>query len=72
MCTAVQLCADQSDDDPGHYYSFDLHFLCSNQTWVCVQYNNLAGDSFGSGGDGSYFNVPDDDVAAAYGYNINY
>lgn len=64
VCTAVQSCADQSDNDPTNYFSFDLHYLCSNQTWVCVQYFNDAGY-------GNYFNVPDDDVVAAYGYNYN-
>ena len=68
VCTAVQACADQSDNDPTNYYSFDLHYLCSNQTWVCVQFYDDAGDD---GTDSSYFNVPDDDAVAVYGYSYS-
>ena len=67
VCDAVNMCAEQTNNHPTQYYSFELHYLCSNQKWICVQYYNLNGD--GSEGDTSYFNVPDDDAVAVYGYN---
>lgn len=63
VCDAVETCAEQSNNDPTQYDSFDLHYLCSNQTWICVQYYDLNDDA-------SYFNVPDDDAVAVYGYNF--
>lgn len=64
VCTVAQMCADQADIvDVGDYYSFDLHYLQSNQSWVCVQY--IDGND-----DASYFNVPDEDAIAVYGYNF--
>lgn len=56
------MCALQSEGiDVDVYTSFDLHYLCSNASWVCVQYY---GATFRS----SYFDVQDFDAVAAYGY----
>ncbi|CAF9939617.1 MAG: hypothetical protein ALECFALPRED_008197 [Alectoria fallacina] len=61
-CDAATMCALQSEGiDVDVYTSFDLHYLCSNASWVCVQYY---GATFRS----SYFDVQDFDAVAAYGY----
>lgn len=55
------MCADQADlVDYDDAYSFDLHYLQSNQSWVCVQFYDANNDT-------SYFNVPNEDAIAAYG-----
>ena len=64
VCTVAQMCADQADFvDFGSYNSFDLHYLRSNQSWVCVQFYDVNDDP-------SAFNVPDEDAIAVYGYNF--
>lgn len=62
MCDAAQLCADNAETEPGSVYSsFDLHYLCSNASWVCVAYYDPSNDP-------SYFNVPDNDAIYAFGF----
>ena len=64
MCDAAQQCADltvSDRDDEAYYKSFDLHYLCSNNTWECVQYYDFNFDT-------SAFNVPDSDAVAVFGY----
>ncbi|KAF6225999.1 hypothetical protein HO173_012589 [Letharia columbiana] len=61
-CDAATICALGSEGfDPNVYASFDLHYLCSNSSWVCVQY-------YGANFRASYFDVQDFDVVVAYGY----
>lgn len=61
-CDAASACSHRSKGfDPEVYTSFDLHYLCSNSSWVCVQY-------YGANFRGSYFDVQDFDVVVAYGY----
>lgn len=44
--------------------SFDLHFLASNQTWVCISYY----DSQANSGNSDYSDVADSDVIVAYDF----
>lgn len=61
-CDAASACSHRSKGfDPEVYTSFDLHYLCSNSSWVCVQY-------YGANFRGSYFDVQDFDAVVAYGY----
>ncbi|CAF9923205.1 MAG: hypothetical protein ALECFALPRED_002326 [Alectoria fallacina] len=62
MCAVSQYCANAARAAYGPYHSFDLHYTCSNSSWMCVQYYN--GNS-----DASYFNVLNSDVAVAFGYS---
>ena len=62
MCAASQYCANSAVAAYKHYHSFDLHYICSNSSWVCVQY-------FDRNTDGSYFGVRNSDVAVAFGYS---
>jgi hypothetical protein len=58
---ALQSCADYSAQQDR--YAFQLYFLGSQDIWVCRGYYNA-----GSLSDSSYFNVANDDVLVAYGY----
>ena len=61
-CEAAASCALRSEEvDPHVYTSFDLHYLCSNSSWVCVQY-------YGANFRGTEFNVQDFDAVVAYGF----
>ena len=61
-CDAASACAHRSKGfDPDVYTSFDLHYLCSNSSWVCVQY-------YGANFRGSYFDVQEFDAVVSYGY----
>ena len=62
-CEAVQSCADFTFNQPDIYESFALYFLEAENEWSCVAY-------FDSNTNGSYFNVPNDDVEVAYGYSL--
>jgi len=59
---AVQQCTDLAFGDPGAYDTFDLHFLTSTCTWICVRYYDPNADQ-------SYFDQANSDVAIAYGYS---
>jgi len=61
-CQAAKACINEAYGDENEYYSIDLHFLTSRNQWECFQYYNPSA--------ASDFNVPNSDVAAAYGYNI--
>lgn len=69
-CDAIQQCAQLITTnpytvlfDPEVWYSFDVHYVQSNASWVCVQY-------YTQNTDVSAFNVPSDDVLLTYGFNI--
>ena len=62
MCAAAEQCAIQAMESWDGYLSFDLHYLCSNNTWECVDY-------YDSNDDPSAFNVPDPDAVAVFGFN---
>ena len=50
------------------YSSIDLHFRESSQQWECVEYLGFDSDEGDMKVDAGYFNVEDDDVVVAYGY----
>lgn len=60
-CEASQQCATTAYNQPGQYWSYDLHFRKSTKVWECAQYWDQTYD-------GKYFNVADSDVGEAYGY----
>ena len=63
MCTLIQECATaDSYDEPFGYFSFDLHYNITADTWYCVQYANGQYDP-------SYFNIADADIGAVYGFS---
>lgn len=53
--------------DLGNNLAFQLYFLGSQDIWVCRGYWNE-----GNLSDDSYFNVANDDVLVAYGYQFTY
>lgn len=59
---AIQACADYAVSTLDNY-AFQLYFLGSEDHWVCRTYYDS-----GPGSDASYFNIPNDDVLVAYGY----
>jgi len=61
-CSALQACVDSAYGQPVNYYSFDLHYLASNQTWECVQY-------YDGNVDPTDWSVPNSDILAGYGYS---
>ncbi|OCF54014.1 hypothetical protein L486_08492 [Kwoniella mangroviensis CBS 10435] len=63
---AVQTCADFAWDQG--YFAFQVYYRRSTDEWTCMAYiYAYPGDQ----SDSSYFNVVDDDVALAYGYQQN-
>jgi hypothetical protein len=62
---AVQACSDYSVSN--NYGAFQLYFLGSQDQWVCRAYYHDGEQS-----DASYFNVPNDDVLIAYGYQMSF
>jgi hypothetical protein len=62
-CTAINNCASYAVSLPEVYYQFAVYFFTSQNQWQCVAYYN-------GNIDGSYFNVPNSDVAVGLGYNI--
>lgn len=60
---AIQICANFAINNPGEYYSFDIHYLSSEQLWQCIAYYDPNTDT-------SYFNVPDSDATIVYGYSL--
>lgn len=69
MCDAASNCvavADSSNTTADDlYYSFDLHYIASNATWVCALY-------FNPNDNASYFNVADSDACLSFGYSSPY
>ena len=65
MCEAAELCATTAMESWDGYFSFDLHYLCSNNTWECVDYYDYNTDA-------SYFNVPDPDAVFVVGFSAGY
>ena len=63
MCSAASDCAQLgANQNPGPYYSFDLHYLASNATWECVLY-------YDPNSDPTYFNVVDSDACLSFGFS---
>jgi hypothetical protein len=58
-CEAANHCANVGAT--ANYYSFDLHYLKSQQQWQCVLY-------FEGNKDTAYFDVEDSNVGEVYGY----
>jgi hypothetical protein len=61
---AVESCADFSTRQ--NRFAFQLYFLGSEDIWVCRGYFDA-----GMPSDSSYFNVANDDVLVAYGYQYS-
>lgn len=61
---AAQQCASDAAGQTFAFFSFDLHYLWAENTWICVQY------SYNNPG-GGYFGTQNTDVGIAYGYNCN-
>jgi hypothetical protein len=61
---AIQSCAEYCVDQ--NNFAFQLYFLGSQDIWVCRGYfdNGVPSDS-------SYFNIANDDVLVAYGYQYS-
>ena len=66
MCDAATNCVNLADsatsDIDSVYYSFDLHYLASNETWECVLYYDYNTDA-------NYFDVADSDACLAFGFS---
>lgn len=60
-CGAISQCATTTNDSPNVHGSFDLHFVASNQSWVCVSFYGYVPDT-------ASFNVANSDVVVSYGY----
>ncbi|WWC86566.1 uncharacterized protein L201_001443 [Kwoniella dendrophila CBS 6074] len=64
---AVQSCADFSWDQG--YFAFQVYYRRSTDQWTCTSYIfAYKGDQSSS----AYFNLKDDDVTLAYGYQQNW
>jgi hypothetical protein len=64
ICTAATNCASYAITLPETCYSYDLHFLTSQNQWECVLFYDATNNA-------GYFNVPNSDVAVGVGYYIN-
>ncbi|WVF69442.1 hypothetical protein IAT40_004219 [Kwoniella sp. CBS 6097] len=64
---AVQSCANFAWDNG--YYAFQVYYRQSTDQWTCRSYIML---QEGHLSDSSYFNIEDDDVLWANGYQFNY
>ncbi|WVQ98383.1 hypothetical protein IAU59_005506 [Kwoniella sp. CBS 9459] len=64
---AVQQCADFAWDNG--YYAFQVYYRQSRDQWTCRSYIML---QEGHLSDPTYFNIEDDDVMWANGYQFNY
>jgi hypothetical protein len=63
ICTVAINCAAYAITLPEVYFSYDLHFLTSQNLWECVLFYNVNSDP-------GYFNVPNGDVSVGVGYYI--
>jgi hypothetical protein len=63
VCDAVQACNVDTFNAENNDYSFDIYYLISTSSWLCVGYYQEQNDP-------SAFNIANPDVREGYGYDI--